>query len=332
MTRAPFQKAFQLDESMTDEWFRGDKAGHIADHMLSFQTPSGGWSKHVDYEPSPRQPGQSFYSETDSWQYIATIDNDSTTEQLRFMARALAARGDARYRDAFNRGIEYLLRAQFPNGCWPQVFPLQGGYHDAATFNDNAIINVLSLLRDVAAGQFDFVPQPLRSLSQASVDRGTTCIVESQALASGVPAVWAQQVDPITLEPVAARSYELPGLSGRESAVIVLYLMAMPSPSPPVVEAVHGAIAWFKGHEIFGYDYDSYALRKIEGAGPLWARLYELGTDRPIFSNRDGIKRYDWNELTDRRRGYQWYTKEPRAPLAAYDAWAKTHPRATAAK
>jgi len=34
----------------------------------------------------------------------------------------------------------YLLAAQFPNGGWPQVWPLEGGYHDAITYNDNAVI------------------------------------------------------------------------------------------------------------------------------------------------------------------------------------------------
>jgi PelA/Pel-15E family pectate lyase len=35
--------------------------------------------------------------------------------------------------------VRYLLAAQFPNGGWPQVWPLEGGYHDAVTFNDNAV-------------------------------------------------------------------------------------------------------------------------------------------------------------------------------------------------
>jgi PelA/Pel-15E family pectate lyase len=327
MTRAPFQKAFRVDAEMSDEWFHGEKAARIADHMLSFQTPSGGWSKHVDYEPSSRQPGQSYYSETDRWQYIATIDNDSTTEQLHFIARAYAARTEPRYRDSFLRGVEYLLQAQFPNGCWPQVYPLEGGYHDAVTYNDNAIVNVLNLLGEVAAGQFEFVPEPLRASVHGALERGTTCMIASQVVISGEPAVWAQQHDPLTLEPVAARTYELAALTGRESAAVVGYLMGLPSPDPRVMRAVHAAVAWFKAHEIFGYEYASYTLRKVDGAGPLWARLYEIGTARPIFSNRDGVKRYDWNELTDRRRGYVWYTKEPLDVLAQYEQWAKVHPR-----
>ena len=72
---------------------------------------------------------------------IATLDNNSTTSELRFLALAGDVAPDPRYRAAFLRGLEYLHAAQFPNGCWPQVYPLQGGYHDAATFNDDASVN-----------------------------------------------------------------------------------------------------------------------------------------------------------------------------------------------
>lgn len=325
MKPAPFSKAFRVDWRMTDDWFRSDEASRLADHLLSFQTPSGGWSKHVDYSGAPRQPGQSYYSESDSWQYIATIDNDSTTEQLRYLGRIHRASPDARYRDAFAKGIGYLLQAQFPSGCWPQVFPLQGGYHDAATYNDDAIVNVLRLLGEVAAGEYPFVASELRQSAGAGVELGVGCIVKSQLSMGDKLAVWAQQHDPLTLVPVSARSYELVGLSGRESAGVTLYLMSLPSPGPGVVRGVHAAVDWFKAHEIFGYEYDSYELRRVEGAGPLWARLYELGTDKPIFSNRDGIKRYQWEELGDRRRGYQWFTKAPAAVLAAFAAWASAH-------
>ncbi|MBC7644959.1 MAG: signal peptidase I, partial [Thermoleophilia bacterium] len=42
------------------------------------------------------------------------------------------------------------LPAEFPPGGWPQVYPLEGGYHDAITYNDNALANVTDLLEDVA--------------------------------------------------------------------------------------------------------------------------------------------------------------------------------------
>ena len=71
-------------------------------------------------------------------------------------------------------------------------------------------------------------------------------------------------------------------------------------------------------------------LRANPQGALIWARLSELGSARPIFSNRDGVKRYDWNQLTDRRFGYTWFTKEPSKLLAKYPEWAQKHPRAPA--
>jgi len=45
-----------------------------------------------------------------------------------------------------------VFAAQNPNGGWPQVWPLQGGYHDGITYNDGAMLNVMVLLQDISAG------------------------------------------------------------------------------------------------------------------------------------------------------------------------------------
>src|SRR4051794_17237706 len=38
-------------------WSAGPEAGKLADTVLSYQTPTGGWSKAVDYRQGPRWPG-----------------------------------------------------------------------------------------------------------------------------------------------------------------------------------------------------------------------------------------------------------------------------------
>ena len=324
-TRAAYLGAPFLDVA---EKLSGDTARRVADIVLSFQTPSGGWSKHVDMTVRPRQSGESYYSESDRWQYIATIDNGATTGQMRFLATVFEATNEPRYRDAFLRALEYLRRAQFPNGCWPQVYPLQGGYHDAATFNDDATVNVLRVLRDIAWGRLSWVPAPDRERASAMLDRGVGCILASQVFVAGKRTAWGQQHDPLTLAPVQARSYEPASLSGRESAGIAELLMTLRNPSEPIVRAVHAAVDWFRETAIHGYEYDfERGLAAKPGAGPIWARMYEIGTNRPIFSNRDGVIRYDWNELTDRRTGYAWFGEEPKAVLERYERWSRTHPR-----
>lgn len=47
-------------------------------------------------------------------------------------------------------GLDYLLAAQYPNGGWPQFYPLRSDYSRHITFNDDAMTDVLALLEDVA--------------------------------------------------------------------------------------------------------------------------------------------------------------------------------------
>ncbi|MBB4634007.1 pectate lyase [Longimicrobium terrae] len=320
-TPAPQGNGFSVRSAMNEAWFRTDEARRLADILVSYQTPTGGWSKRTDYVHA-RQPGESFGSD-DRWTWIGTLDNGSTTEQLNFLARANAAHNVAAYRDAFARGIEYLLVSQQPSGCWPQIYPLEGGYHDAATYNDDATVHALQVLRATATGEHAFVPAELRARAAAGVERGVGCILATQVAVNGRKTVWGAQHDPISLVPVKARAYEHASLTGRESAAILDFLLGVQNPSPQVTAAIHAAAAWFRESAITGYAYVPRGnLTPQAGAGPIWARFYEIGTNRPIFSDRDGVIRYNLSEIGDERRtGYLWYTDEPATSLRRYERW-----------
>jgi len=329
MTRAPYTHGFEVGSSMTPMWFHTDSARRIAENILSFQAPNGGWSKLVDFMQQPRQRGQSYFAESEQWSWISTIDNSSTTEELKFLALIDDAQSGARYATAFMKGVDYLLEMQFPNGCWPQVWPLEGSYHDAATYNDDATVNAAQLLQDVAAGKYRHASPEQRLRASRAVTRTVDCIVRSQAIENGKLAVWGQQHDPLTLQLTSARSYELTSLTAQESANIMRFLMSIPSPSARVIASVRAAAGWLEAHRLYGYTYTFDGGRKQSpGAGPLWARMYEIGTGRPIFSDRNGIMLYDWDKLNDRRHGYGWYTYAPAGALNQYERWALSHPPA----
>jgi PelA/Pel-15E family pectate lyase len=327
MTRGPYAHDFSVKPEMTSEWFATDSAQRMATIILSFQAPNGGWSKHVDFTKHERQPGESYFAESADWEWISTIDNDQTTEEIHFLDLADHARHDRRYERAVVRGIDYLLDAQYPNGCFPQVYPLEGSYHDAATFNDNASVNALRLLSEDSVGKVSYSPASQRLRSTQAVEKGINCILDAQTRVSGKLTAWGQQHDPLTLQPTSARSYELTSLASLESAGIVDLLMTIASPSDRVVKAVYATAEWLQSVPISGFSYEHYELKKHSGAGPLWGRLYEIGTNRVIMANRDGIKLYDWNKLTDRRAGYGWYTTKPAETLAAFKIWSRSHPR-----
>jgi PelA/Pel-15E family pectate lyase len=69
-------------------------------------------------------------------------------------------------------------------------------------------------------------------------------------------------------------------------------------------------------------DFDVVVV-KDEKALPLWARMYEVGTDRPIFSSRDGVTVYSLAEVDrERRTGSGWYGSWPRQLIEQdFPAW-----------
>jgi PelA/Pel-15E family pectate lyase len=319
--RAPWTHDFEGMATAPEGWFGTDTARRMGESILSFQTPSGGWSKHVDFRAGVRLPGVGYNGETADWHFVPTIDNGSTTEELRFLSRADSAHHDPRYAEAFARGVRYLLAAQTPNGCWPQVFPLEGGYHDAVTFNDDAVVHVATLLREIAAGAHPLADTALRRTSALAVQRAVGCMLDAQVVVAGRRTVWGQQHDPLTLLPVRGRSYELASLTADESVAIAKFLLDEARPNARVTAAVNAAASWFRANAINGLSYSHYELRHVSDAGPLWGRMAEIATGKPIFANRDGAMLYDYEKLTDRRSGYRWFTTAPRGFLREYDRW-----------
>jgi PelA/Pel-15E family pectate lyase len=222
------------------------------------------------------------------------------------------------------------------------VWPLEGGYHDAITINDDAMTHAVEILNDVAEGAagYKFLPAAMVKRAGPAAQRGIDCLLKLQIVVGGVKTAWAQQYDALTLEPASARNYEMPSLTSDESFPVVEFFMSLPNPTPAEVAAVHAACAWFVKVEILGFRYGSgnfmadrssaggRKLVAVEGAGPIWARYYQIGTDKPIFGDRDKTIHDDVNDLSlERRNGYSWYNAEGVAVLNAYKTWAQTHPQ-----
>jgi PelA/Pel-15E family pectate lyase len=318
-----------------DEWYASAEALRIADNVLLYQRNSGGWSKNIDmgkpFDESERPALLAQKKENDS-----TIDNGATYTQLSFLARVYTKKPEERYREAFLKGLDFLLKAQYPNGGWPQFYPDLSGYYKHITYNDDAMIGVMKLLRDVAAAKpnYVFVDEARRAKAASAVDKGIDCILKTQVVVNGRRTVWCAQHDEVTFAPAAARTFEVTSLSGGESAGIVRFLMSIKEPSPAVVDAIESAIAWFEQSQLRGIKWiekrdasqpggiDRLVVKDAEAA-PIWARFYEISTNRPVFVGRDGVVKYSVAEIEHERRvGYAWYVEEPAKLLQdEYPKW-----------
>lgn len=289
----------------SDEWFRSDDGKEAMANVLSWQSDEGSWPKNKDTSDKP------YTGKADKLE--GTFDNKATTGELRFLARAFRVTGDVKCRDAVTKGFDHILEAQYPNGGWPQYYPPGKKYHRHITFNDGTMVRLLEFLRDsTASDEFAFLGPDRRKAAASAFGRGVGCILKCQIVIGGKPTVWCAQHDEVTFAPAKARDYELPSLSGSESAGIVRFLMTLEKPTPEEIRAVKGAVAWFDSVKLTGYRYGKSGkdrvLEKDSGAPPLWARFYDLETGKPFFCDRDGIKKDSVDQIgAERRNGYAWY-------------------------
>jgi PelA/Pel-15E family pectate lyase len=319
------------------EWYASADALRVADNVLLYQRETGGWPKNIDMAVVLSEQGKAEVVKQKSAD-DSLIDNGATYTQMAFLARVFNATKQSRFKEGFIKGFDYLLKAQYENGGWPQYYPRLTGYYRRITYNDDAMIGVMSLLRNVARKdrEYSFVDEARRAKAEQAVAKGIECILKTQIVVNGQRTVWCAQHDEVTLAPAPARTYEHASLSGSESAGIVRFLMGVEKPDRRIVEAIESAVAWFKQSKLTGIKvvekrdaslpngFDRVVVEDAN-AGPLWARFYEIGANRPIFSGRDGVVKYSLAEIEhERRTGYGWYTSAPAALLEKdYPGWRK---------
>lgn len=320
--RAPSGGDFKLPAKEGDTYYSQAEAGRLADVILSYQTPAGGWSKHTGYSKGPRQPGMQWTSQNAPGQkphYVATFDNRATTEELNFLAQVWLATSREDCKAGFIKGLNFILAAQYPNGGWPQVYPLEGSYHDDITFNDGAMTRILELLYAMQRGEpcYVFLDEALRQKVSVAVDAGIRCVLKTQITVGSRQTVWCAQYDPLTLHPASARAMEPATLSGLESAAILSFLMSITNPTPEIVASIESGLAWLQAAKITGltrtkrdgktaYDSDPAATQVY------WARFYHLTTGQPVFPGRDGVLYDSYNEMAANNKvGYDYYSTLP---------------------
>ncbi|MFO7658193.1 MAG: pectate lyase [Bacteroidales bacterium] len=330
---------------LTSEKYGSDAEKLKAENILIYQKEIGGWDKSKKYNQT--------LSETEKESIIqnkdklgGTFDNGATISELRFLAKIYAQTKDERFKKAFDNGLNFIFNAQYENGGWPQYYPALGAevqfnrdktapYSGHITYNDNAMVNIMNFLKEIFSDNKEYISLEISNetkiKAQKAFNKGVECILKTQIFIDGKPTVWCAQHDEITLAPANARAYELASFSGSESVKIVSLLMSIDNPSNEIIAAVNGAVLWFENHKIEGIKIVRIVneegkrdriVVEDKDAPAVWGRFHDLETGKPIFCDRDGIKKNSLAEIGyERRNGYGWYTRSPKELLEKYPEW-----------
>ncbi len=308
-----------------DSFYLSEEGKGVAENILSWQAENGGWPlMNTTRERNTGDPAQA-----GPWGVRGAMIK-ATVNEMRFLARGYRATKDERYKTAVVRGLDFIIGAQYPSGGWPHSYPVRDDYTRHATYNDDMMPDLMTLLREVyTSADFDLVGRDNEKRAREAHEKGVDFVLKSQIRAGGKLTAWPQQADEVTYAPRSARAFEPVAISGGESASVLHMLMGIPKPSPEVIASIEAGVQWYRDNQINGIRVENIpgeapdrVVRQDAAAPPVWARFYEIETGKPIFVGRDAVVRYAMADIErERRAGYAWYNNSGTGVFKRYAEW-----------
>jgi PelA/Pel-15E family pectate lyase len=267
-----------------------EAARETAMALVRGQLRSGGWHYAIEFDPSLRKKvAYRIDGGNDKSRNVTTLDDNTTQTALRLLMRVDQALKfkDAKIHEAAEYALSSLLKAQYPNGAWPQGYdrfpdaaqfpvkkasfpeswpraPQRKDYWTFYTLNDNVLADMVDVMLEASRvyGEAKY--------RQAAEKAGGFLLLAQ--LPDPQPA-WAQQYDP-DMHPAWARRFEPPAVTGGESqgALRTLLRLYHDTGDKKYLEPVPRAL-----------DY----LRKSRLPDGRLARFYELKTNKPLYFTKD---------------------------------------------
>ncbi len=209
-----------------------------------------------------------------------TFDDDVTQGATRFLIDLFNVSGEERFAKAARRCAQFMLDSQYPNGGWPQAFPLSKGYSRYITLNDRAMMDVMRTLF-LCYHQFGD-----KRYYDAAL-RGAICLIALQG--KSPQGGWAQQYE-VNGTPAPARRFEPIALSSAESIGVLNVML-------DVYKETNDLKYLGVGQAAFEWLHNS----KLPNGK--WARFYELKSNRPLYCTPEGEIVFD---VALARPGYSW--------------------------
>lgn len=265
-----------------------DAAVDAARAVAFGQLKSGGWTNCVDFNPRGERSAE-YRNGQGRGKNNSSLDDGQTQSALLLLIETDQALEfqDHSIHDAAVTGLTALLSAQFPNGAFPQVWtgpvekqPVRAArYPDYEWRTEGRIKNYWDMytLNDDVCG---YVTRTLLAAHRVYDDdrylEAVKKLGEFLVLAQmpDPQPGWAQQYN-YDMQPIWARRFEPPGVSGDESqeAIETLLDIYEATGDRQLLKPIPRALAYLK--------------RSRLRDGRL-ARYYELQTNRPLYMQRSG--------------------------------------------
>lgn len=276
----------RVGQTMLDAWlatgdnFYLDIARDAADAIIYGQHQLGGWHYFIDFDPVGveewyEKEASKYLFGMEEYRYFygnATFDDRATQGAAEFLLRFYNLTREAAYRQPLLNALDFVLQSQYPNGAWPQRFPLRDDYsHDG--FPDYTSFYTLN--DGVAQANIELLLEAWETLGNRqyfdAAQKGADALIALQGPEE--QGCWAEQYG-FDMQPIAARTHEPAGYVVRESigAMQILARFYLMTGDTRFLTPIPRCLNWF--HRI-----------NRESAEALYPRprYWEPGSNRPIY-------------------------------------------------
>jgi PelA/Pel-15E family pectate lyase len=282
-----------------------DAARETALALAYGQLESGGWTQTIHFGKAARL-GKYRNGKGGSWN-ASSLDDGQTQAALAMLMRADKALGfkDAAVHDAAAYGLAAILKAQFPNGAFPQVWTkpvdakpvLKAKYPDYDWKTEGRVKNYWDYytLNDGLAGTVCDVLIEAHQIYKDDKYKAAVAKLGDFLVLSQLPDPqpgWAQQYN-FDMVPIWARKFEPPAVTAGEGqdAMLTLVEISRFTGDKKYLEPIPRALAYYK--------------KGVLPDGRV-ARYYELKTNKPLYMDTAYQLTYDDSAAPDH---YGW--KQP---------------------
>ncbi len=302
-------------EATGDQYYL-EAARETAYALLRGQYCSGGWDYTIEFDPAKRQQypyrvDGACEGPLAAGNRVTTLDDNITQGAARLLLRVDRELRfqDPRIHEAALFALDSLVKAQYPNGAWPQRYnrfpdPKQLPVKRAAypeswprtwpganfqghyTFNDNSIVDVIDLMLEAT-------PIYNQPRYKAAAEKGGDFILLAQ-MPDPQPG-WAQQYDQ-DMHPAWARRFEPPSITGGESQSVMQILLVLyrETGKKKYLEPLPRALEYYRRSALPETAKPSeHRARACPPSTTCMARFYELKTNRPLYitkGTRAGVR------------------------------------------
>lgn len=281
-----------------DEYYY-EAARTVAAALIRAQIPAGGWN--YVHDTAGEAAEQHWYDTVaaNAWRLEefhhrygnGTFDDAGTSESAQFLLRLYLEKRDETYRGPLYKAIDFVLDAQYPNGGWPQRFPLtnDGGLHGQEDYTGHITFN-----DDVAGENLEFLIFCYQTLGEERlldpIRRGMDIFLATQQ-PMPQPA-WGLQHYLHDLTPAPARTIEPRAFATHTTAANISALMRFYrlTGDRKYLARIPEALDWLDSVE---------APRHLQSGGRTHPTFIQIGNGRPLYIHRRGSNITNGNYYAD---------------------------------